>query len=228
MPHVMIALPNIEAVVEPATGGSAAPVTCVVFDLGGVLIDWNPRYLYRKLFASEAAVEQFLDQVCSGAWNDAQDRGRPWDEAVALLSEEKPEFAAQIAAYRDRWEETLGDALHETVQLLAALRESGQVRLLALTNWSRETFPVARARFPFLAWFEGIVVSGEEGLAKPDPEIFELMRARYGLVPAQTMFIDDSARNVEAAARLGYRAVRFTDAGQLQQALRQAGLRWSA
>lgn len=216
---------HIAGSAAPTTSDASQPVTCVVFDLGGVLIDWNPRYLYRKLFQSEAQVEQFLDQVCTGAWNEAQDRGRSWDEAVATLSEQKPEFAAQIAAYRDRWDETLGDALHDTVALLAALRESGQVRLLALTNWSAETFPVARARFPFLAWFEGIVVSGEEGLAKPDPEIFERMRTRYGLVPAQTLFIDDSLRNVEAAARLGYRAVRFTDAAQLQQALDEAGLR---
>jgi len=223
----MTTSPHTASFAAPTASAGSAPVTCVVFDLGGVLIDWNPRYLYRKLFASEAQVEQFLDQVCTGAWNEAQDKGRSWDEAVATLSEQKPEFAAQIAAYRDRWDETLGDALHDTVALLAALRESGQVRLLALTNWSGETFPVARARFPFLAWFEGIVVSGEEGLAKPDPEIFERMRTRYGLDPAQTLFIDDSLRNVEAAARLGYRAVRFTDAGQLQQALDEAGLRRS-
>ncbi|HEV3463433.1 MAG TPA: HAD family phosphatase [Actinomycetota bacterium] len=190
----------------------------VVFDLGGVLIDWDPRYLYRKLLADEAAVEEFLTTVCTPEWNAEQDRGRPFAEGVAELVERYPAHAAAITAYHERWPEMLGGDIGGTVELLAELRAAG-VPLYALTNWSAETFAIARERFQFLDWFDGVLVSGEERMIKPDPAIFQLMVERFGLDPGSTFYVDDSAANVEAAGRLGFDAVRFTSPGQLRRDL---------
>jgi 2-haloacid dehalogenase len=190
----------------------------VVFDLGGVLIDWDPRYLYRKLLADEAAVEEFLATVCTPEWNAEQDRGRPFAEGVAELVERYPAHAAAITAYHERWPEMLGGDISGTVELLAELRAAG-VPLYALTNWSAETFAIARERFQFLDWFDGVLVSGEERMIKPDPAIFQLMVERFGLDPGSTFYVDDSAANVEAAGRLGFDAVRFTSPGQLRRDL---------
>jgi 2-haloacid dehalogenase len=200
-----------------------APPTAVVFDLGGVLIDWNPRYLYRKLFDDEAAMERFLADVVSPEWNGQQDSGRTWAEAVEVLSREHPEQRDLIAAYWLRWQETLGDAIAPTVAILEELRGAG-VRLYALSNWSAETFPVARPRYPFLDWFDGIVISGEEKVAKPDPAIFQHLLDRYGLDPATTVFIDDSEANVRAAAAEGITSRRFVNAATLRNDLRRLGL----
>jgi 2-haloacid dehalogenase len=190
----------------------------VVFDLGGVLIDWDPRYLYRKLLADEAAVEEFLATVCTPEWNAEQDRGRPFAEGVAELVERYPAHAAAITAYHERWPEMLGGDIGGTVELLAELRAAG-VPLYALTNWSAETFAIARERFQFLDWFDGVLVSGEERMIKPDPAIFQLMVERFGLDPGSAFYVDDSAANVEAAGRLGFDAVRFTSPGQLRRDL---------
>jgi 2-haloacid dehalogenase len=197
--------------------------TAVVFDLGGVLIDWNPRHLYRSLFDDEAEMERFLAEVTTQAWNHEQDRGRPFAEAIAELTRDHPEQAELIEAYWDRWPEMLGEPFPETVKVLAALRASG-VRLLALTNWSAETFPVAVPRYPFLDWFEAVIVSGEVELVKPDPAIFRLLVDRHGLEPSQTVLIDDTIANVQAAAALGFRAIRFTDAAALKRDLGAMGL----
>jgi 2-haloacid dehalogenase len=197
--------------------------TAVVFDLGGVLIDWNPRYLYRKLFDDEAAMESFLADVVSPEWNGQQDSGRTWAEAVEVLSREHPEQRDLIAAYWHRWQETLGDAIAPTVEILEGLRETG-VNLYALSNWSAETFPVARSRYPFLEWFDGIVISGEVKLAKPDPRIFRHLLDRYGLDPVATVFIDDSEANVRAAAAQGLVALRFEGAATLRTHLVRLGL----
>lgn len=204
---------------EPAHIRPAA----VVFDLGGVLIDWNPRYLYRTLFDDETAMEAFLADVVSAEWNSQQDAGRTWAEAVAELTAVHPEHAELIAAYWHRWHETLGDAIAPTVEILDELRRDG-VRLLALSNWSSEMFPVARPRYPFLDWFEGIVVSGDVKLAKPDPRIFQLLLDEHGLDPATTVFIDDSEANVKAAARIGMTAIQFEDAAELREELVGLGL----
>jgi 2-haloacid dehalogenase len=190
----------------------------VVFDLGGVLIDWDPRYLYRKLLADEAAVEEFLATVCTPEWNAEQDRGRPFAEGVAELVERFPAHAAVITAYHERWPEMLGGDVGGTVELLAELRAAG-VPLYALTNWSAETFGIARGRFEFLNWFDGVLVSGEERMIKPDPAIFQLMVDRFGLDPGSTFYVDDSAANVAAAGRLGFDAVRFTSPEQLRRDL---------
>jgi 2-haloacid dehalogenase len=196
----------------------------VVFDLGGVLIDWNPRYLYRQLFAGdEAGMERFLAEVTTPDWNLQQDAGRPWDEAVEVLTRQHPEYAELIAAYRDRWPETLGEAIGPTVEVLDELRHAG-VRLFALSNWSAETFPVARPRYPFLEWFEGIVISGEVLITKPDERVYRHLLERYGLDPATTVFVDDSEANVRAAQGLGMIGIRFEGGEALRIALADLGM----
>ncbi|WP_045726995.1 HAD family phosphatase [Xanthomonas sp. GPE 39] len=202
---------------------AASGIDTVVFDLGGVLIDWNPRYLYRRLFAQEAQMEHFLREICSPQWNERQDAGRSWREAVAELSALHPAHAPMIAAYHARWPEMLGGALEGTVAVLEELRGCG-VRLYALTNWSHETFPIARERYPFLDWFEGVLVSGEERLVKPDPAIFALLCERYAITPSRTVFIDDAPRNVQAATKIGMQALQFRDAATLRAALIALGL----
>jgi 2-haloacid dehalogenase len=190
----------------------------VVFDLGGVLIDWDPRHLYRKLLADEAAVEEFLATVCTPEWNAELDRGRPFAEGVAELVERHPEHAAAIAAYHERWPEMVAGDIPGTVEVLAELRAAG-VPLYALTNWSAETFAITRGRFEFLEWFDGLLVSGEERVTKPDPAIFQLLLDRFGLDPTATVFVDDSAANVAAARRLGFDAIRFTGHEELRREL---------
>jgi 2-haloacid dehalogenase len=198
-------------------------ITTVTFDLGGVLIDWDPRYLYRTLFDDEAEMEAFLAEVTTPAWNAEQDAGRTWVEAVESLAAEHPERRPLIEAYHLRWPETLGDAIQGTVDILAELRGAG-IRLLALSNWSAETFPVARERYPFLGWFEGIVISGEVKAAKPDERIFRVLIDRHGVEPAETLFVDDNEPNVAAAAALGFATVRFTDPPALRAVLEQLGV----
>jgi 2-haloacid dehalogenase len=195
----------------------------VVFDLGGVLIDWDPRYLYRKLLADEAAVEEFLATVCTPEWNAEQDRGRPFAEGVAELVERHPVHAAAITAYHERWTEMLGGDIAGTVELLDELRDTG-VPLYALTNWSAETFGIARERYQFLEWFDGVLVSGEERMIKPDPAIFRLLLDRFGLDPGAAFYVDDSPANVAAAGELGFDAVRFTGPEQLRRDLEARGL----
>jgi 2-haloacid dehalogenase len=190
----------------------------VVFDLGGVLIDWDPRHLYRKLLADEAAVEEFLATVCTPEWNAELDRGRPFAEGVVELVERHPEHAAAIAAYHERWPEMVAGDIPGTVEVLAELRAAG-VPLYALTNWSAETFAITRGRFAFLEWFDGLLVSGEERVTKPDPAIFQLLLDRFGLDPTATVFVDDSEANVAAARRLGFDAIRFTGHEELRREL---------
>ena len=195
-----------------------------MFDLGGVLIDWNPRYLYRKLFpGDEPAMEAFLAEVTTAEWNVQQDAGRPWDEAIESLAAQHPGKRDLIAAFRLRWGEMLGGAIEPTVEILAELRRTG-IPLFALTNWSAETFQIARPQLPFLDWFEGIVVSGEVGAAKPDPKVFEHLIERFGLDPGSSLFIDDSEANVRAAASLGFGTIRYEGPDQLRASLVELGL----
>jgi 2-haloacid dehalogenase len=195
----------------------------IVFDLGGVLIDWDPRHLYRKLFDQEAAMERFLDEVCHGDWNLEQDRGRSFADAVEEAVLRHPDQRAMIEAYHLRWEEMLAGAIEDTVTILEELQDAG-CELHALTNWSAETYPHARARFGFLDHFETILVSGEEHLVKPDPRIFALLLERIGHPAQACVFIDDNAHNIAAAAALGFDAIRFEDARHLRAALTQRGL----
>ena len=201
---------------------TVAPTT-VVFDLGGVLVDWDPRYLYRRLFDDPDEMESFLAEVTTLEWNAHQDAGRPWAEAIELLVAEHPERRELIEAFHRRWPEMLAGEIEGTVDVLAELRTAG-VRLVALSNWSAEMFPVARARFDFLDWFEGIVISGDVGVNKPDRRIFEHLVERFRLDPAATLFIDDSPANVRAATALGFRTIRFTDATALRLELVRVGL----
>lgn len=199
-------------------------IDTVVFDLGGVLADWDPRYLYRQLFdGDDEAMEHFLATVCTPEWNLAMDAGRSRAEAVQELVAAHPHHEHLIRAWVERWEDMLGAEIAGTADVLTELRARG-VRLLALTNWSAETFPVARERFASFAHFEAIVVSGEHGLAKPDPALFRVLIDRYHVEPARTAFVDDRADNVEAAARLGLTALLFTDPSTLRTDLAGLGL----
>ena len=205
------------------TARDDARPTTVTFDLGGVLIDWNPRYLYQKLFDDEAEMERFLAEVTTQEWNAAQDAGRPWSEAVEVLGAKFPDHRDLIDAYHTRWPEMLGEAIHGTVAILDELRARG-VRLYALSNWSAETFPVALERYPFLGWFDGIVISGEVGAAKPDVRIFQELIDRHEIEPSETVFVDDNEPNVTAAAAMGFIALRFHDAERLREDLEGLGL----
>ncbi len=190
----------------------------IVFDLGAVLIDWNPRHLYRKLFDDDAEMEAFLRDICTPEWNAEQDRGRTWADAVDLLTAEHPGHSALIHAYKDRWEEMMVGPIQGTVDILERLKND-DYEIHALTNWSAETFPIARARFAFLGHFETILVSGEESLKKPDARIFELLLTRIGHPAERCVFIDDSAKNIDAAAKLGFDAILFEGPGKLGGAL---------
>ena len=202
----------------------AAQIDTVVFDLGNVLIDWNPRHLYRKLFGSDVAgMERFLADVCNGQWNEQQDAGRTWQEGIDAAIAQHPQHASLIRAFHERWAEMLGGPIHDSIAVLDELRTAG-TRLLALTNWSSETFPIALERYEFLRWFEGIVVSGRERLIKPDPAIFRLLISRFRVDVERAVFIDDSPRNVEGARHVGLRALHFTGADTLRTDLRALGL----
>jgi len=201
-----------------------APISAVVFDLGGVLIDWNPRHLYRRLFRDdEQAMEDFLQNVCTPSWNEMLDAGRSLDEGVSLLQERHPEHRELIAAYRDHWEEMIPGPIEGGPELLRELKETG-VSVYALSNWSAETYPIAEKRFDFLGWFDDVVISGRLGIKKPDPAIFEYLLNRQNLRPDSTLFIDDSEVNVGAAERLGLATHHFRSIGALRSDLVRCGV----
>ena len=202
-----------------------ASTNTIIFDLGGVLIDWNPRYVFRDVFdGDEARMEWFLEHITTSDWNEEQDAGRDLQEATDWLIERHPDWAEQIKQFYGRWEEMLGGPIAGTVDILRQLRDEGNFRLLALTNWSHQTFPIAQERYDFLGWFEGILVSGEEKTRKPFPDFYHLLIQRYGLEPERCFFIDDNLRNVEAARVLDIPSVRFTSAVELRETLTQRGL----
>ncbi len=195
-----------------------------VFDLGGVLIDWNPRYLYRKLFAGDDnAMEAFLSEVCTVEWNERQDAGRTFAEAAAALLPRHADKRELIAAFSGRFDEMIDGAIAGSVEILEELARAGVPRY-ALSNWSAETFPPQRERFPFLGWFDGIVISGEEGVIKPDPRILRILLDRYRIAPRETVFIDDNPVNVAAAEALDIHGIRFRSPGQLRGELEALGL----
>jgi len=196
----------------------SASIETVVFDLGGVLIDWNPRYLYRKIFDTEDEVDHFLDHICTRAWHEKQDAGQSTADATAERIAAFPSHRAEIEAFYDRFDEMLGGPLDETVTVLAALKDAG-LPLFALSNWPAETFPEAKSPYEFLSWFRGLIVSGYEGVKKPDPRLFEILCARHGLSPATSLFIDDVQDNISAAQALGFQTHHFTDAATLRMDL---------
>jgi 2-haloacid dehalogenase len=204
----------------PSTNGRPR---AVVFDLGGVLLDWNPRHLYRKLFDDEAEMNRFLSEVCTMEWHHAHDLGVPPEQTVPPLVQAHPEYADHIRAWARRSEEMVAGPIEESVEILRALRERG-VPVYALTNMETWTYPDRRDRYPFLGWFDGTVVSGFEGVAKPDPRIYELLLDRFGLEPQTTLLIDDSPENVAAARGVGLRAIRFESPAALREELVATGL----
>ncbi len=180
----------------------------VVFDFGGVLMDWDPRYLYRTYFKDEEQMEYFLSHICTDAWNAEQDRGRTFDEGISLLLRQYPQYAEPIRMYKDRWESMLKGEFPRSVELLKRLKEQGY-GIYGLTNWSAETIPIAFAKYDFFKLFDGIVVSGEEKLIKPDLKIYRILLDRYKLTAENTLFIDDSPANIEAARQLGFQTILF-------------------
>jgi 2-haloacid dehalogenase len=207
----------------PARPVPSPAVDAVVFDLGGVLLDWDPRHLYRKLIDDPDRLADFLDRICTGQWHMAHDLGVPTLESCQELAREHPQHADLIMAWAERGEEMIAGQIDGTVEVLADLRRAG-VPCFALSNMEAETFPLRRDRFAFMRDFDGWVISGLEGVAKPDPAIFELLLSRHGLDPARTAFIDDNPGNVAAARQLGVTAIRFADPGQVRGELRALGL----
>jgi 2-haloacid dehalogenase len=198
---------------------------CVaIFDLGGVVIDWNPRYLYRKLFnGDETAMEDFLAAVCTSSWNEQQDAGRSFADGCDGLKRLHPDKAELIDAWFERYEEMLGGETPGTVEILRELR-SRSVPIYALSNWSAETFPIARKRFECLSWFNGVLLSGEAKVLKPDRRIFEIFLDTFRIEPSRAVYIDDRSENVETAIELGMSGIVFRDARTLRVELTRAGL----
>ena len=195
----------------------------IVFDLGMVLIEWDPRHLYRKVFADDAKMEWFLEHVCNGPWNLEQDRGRAWDVAIADALTRHPAYESEIRLFRERWMEMVPGAIEGSVRLLEDLHKKG-ASLYAITNWNGETFRETRARFDFLDLFRDIVVSGDEKIIKPDPAIFALLCTRNGLEAADCLFIDDSMKNVRGAEACGWQGHHFTSPEALRRDLTERGL----
>lgn len=200
------------------------PIDTIIFDLGAVLIDWNPRYLYRKIFKTEEEIDWFLQNVCTSEWNEKQDAGRSFEEATQELIQKFPDHKIAIEAWYGRWHETIDGAIHGTVEILETLRKSKKYRLYALTNWSAETFPWALANFEFLHWFEGIVVSGEEKTRKPFPEFFQILFDRHRVDPSTSLFIDDNVANVSGGADVGLHVIHFQSPEQLRSELMQLNI----
>jgi 2-haloacid dehalogenase len=203
-----------------------ATIKTIIFDLGGVLIDWNPDYVFKnkKVIPDPEWREYFFTHVCPYSWNVEQDAGRTFADATNERVAEFPEWEAEIRAYYGRWEEMLGGPIQPTVDVLKALLDSKLYKVLALTNWSHESFPTAQRLYDFLGWFDGIVVSGTEKTRKPFLPIYQILLDRYAVEPTTAVFIDDSLPNVEAARSLGIHGIHFQSAAQLQLALKDLGV----
>ena len=191
----------------------------IIFDLGGVLIDWNPDYMYKKIIQDENQRKWFLENICTSDWNEAQDGGRSINEANELLIKSFPEYKDLILAYYSRWEEMLNGPIVGTVDIFRSLKSQNKHGIYALTNWSAETFPRALELFDFLHWFDGRVVSGEEKTRKPFKEIYDIIINRFDLIPTETLFIDDNLRNIQAAQALGIVSIHFQSPEQLRKEL---------
>lgn len=184
------------------------------------MIDWNPRYLFDEVFENPTEVDFFLNNICTSDWNEEQDGGRAIAEGTMLLQKEHPEYAAEIAMYYDQWTKMLGGPIIENVEIFETLRNEGKFQLFALTNWSAETFPIAQERYEFLSQFDGIVVSGEEKMRKPQAAIYQLILHRYDLDARHCIFIDDNLRNVQAARSQGIPSIHLPPKTSLKDELR--------
>jgi 2-haloacid dehalogenase len=206
------------------TQQSPQPSPAIVFDFGGVLLDWNPRYLYDKMFNENPAdLDRFLTEVGFSEWNVQQDKGRPFADAVAELEAKFPHYAPYIRAYDERWEEFMGGPIHGTVELLYAIKQAGYP-LYALSNWSAETFGRIRHQYDFLNWFDTIVLSGTLKLIKPDPQIFNVFLSMVSRNAEDCLFIDDSKANIAAASQLGFQTILFESPEQLKGELLVRGV----
>ena len=197
-----------------------ANIKNVVFDFGGVLVDWNPHHLYDKYFGSVEKATWFLENICRYSWNLQMDKGKPFAEGVAELQAIYPEWSEAIGIYHTRWIEMMGGEVEGTPDLLRRLKAAGY-RVFGLSNWSMETFPLVRDEFPIFKELEGKVISGEELMVKPEPEIYHCLFERYSLVPEESIFIDDNADNVAASIREGMPAIRFVGAKELERELKE-------
>lgn len=184
----------------------------IIFDLGGVLMDWDPRYLYSKIFNDTDEMEWFLSNVCTPEWNEQQDAGRTFKEATSLLIEQYPKYEKEILAFDERWEETIKGSFADTVKVLEDINTLGKYTLFALTNWSGEKFPIVRKQYDFYNRFVDILVSGDEKMIKPNPEIFHLAIERFSIKSEETLFIDDNQANIEAAKKLNFQTIHFKKA----------------
>lgn len=200
-------------------GMDSTNIDTIIFDLGGVLIDWNPRYMYNNVFQTEEEVEWFLENICTPDWNENQDAGYPLQKATDELVAKHPEWEEEIRAYYGRWTEMLGEPIADTVKILQQLKEKDHLKVYALTNWSHETFPIALKRFDFLHWFDGVVVSGEEKTRKPFPDIYQTILQRFNINASTAIFIDDNLRNIKGAEALGINGIHFLDPLQLKKEL---------
>ncbi|MBK7290431.1 MAG: HAD family phosphatase [Chitinophagaceae bacterium] len=200
-------------------------INTIIFDLGGVLIDWNPDYVFTEnYFDSQEQRTFFFQNVCTPDWNENQDAGYPIAKATEEKLIEFPEWENPIKDFYGRWVEMLGEQIQGTVDIFKQLKENKNLKFYALTNWSAETFPIAIDRFDFLQWFDGLVVSGEEKMRKPFPEFYKLLLNRYNVNPEETLFIDDNLRNVKAAEALGIKSIYFKEPLGLDLELKRIGI----
>ena len=199
-------------------------INTIVFDLGGVLIDWNPEYLYSRIIPDENERRWFLSTICTLDWNEAQDAGRSLKEGTEWLVKKFPEHEASIRAYYGRWKEMLGGPIHETVEIFRELKFTTSCKLYALTNWSAETFPVALELYDFLHWFDGRLVSGEEKVRKPFPEIYKILIERFRIDPKHALYVDDNIRNLLPARDLGFVGIHFRTPALFKEELQRLGL----
>ena len=200
-------------------------INTIIFDLGGVLIDWNPKYVFDdNYFESEEKRQYFFNTVCTNDWNEEQDAGRSIVEATQLLVKQFPDWEKPIRDYYGRWTDMLGGPIHETVELFRQLKKIDRYKIYALTNWQEGLFDIALVRYNFLHWFDGRVVSGEEKTRKPLPEFYHVLLSRYQVNPSEAIFIDDNVRNVKAGEALGIQSIHFQSTAQLREKLEQLNL----
>lgn len=199
-------------------------IQTIIYDLGGVLIDWNPMYVYKDYFASEQDKKYFFENICTSDWNEEQDAGRSIKEANEILIAQYPEWEQAIRDYYGRWKEMIRGPIQDSVDLLEEIKQTGCYRLYALTNWSAETFPVARERFAFLSWFDGILVSGEEKTRKPFEDFYLKLFEKFNIKKEGSVFIDDNLRNIEAARKMGIQSIHFSTSQSLRKELMDLGV----
>lgn len=198
----------------------------IVFDFGGVLMDWNPRYFFRDYFNDDERMEYFLTHIAQQEWNEEQDRGRALAEGTEIQVKKFPEWEKEIRAYYDNWTVMLKSDIPHNVEVLRKLGKT-DYQLYGLTNWSAETFPYALENYDFFQLFNGkIVVSGTEKLIKPDPKIWHILLERYALQAGESVFIDDSLRNIEMAQSLGFKTVHITPDTNLEEELNNLGVKF--